>query len=185
MTWPWELPRYQALLDGAALIAIAGEPEPDLLAHVDPARLGRARPLEGTKLYIQAVNERLLNWTIAAYPTEGQARQVFGEPDVDRLWDAVASAVRLDAADPVEAWNEHLAELGCRSESLNELSLDAVAPAVPEPTSPSGSCPERDGCVAWARRATEFGTSGTCPRRRSSPVPIGGGRKAPSARRVR
>ena len=126
LTWPWELARYQAFVDGAAVIMIAGDPEPELLADLDGARLGRARPLEGTKLYIQAVTERLINWTIAAYPTEGQARQVFGEPDVDRLWDAVARAVRLDAADPVAAWHEHLEKLGRRCEHLNDSAFDAV-----------------------------------------------------------
>lgn len=125
-TWPWVLSRYQALLEGAALIAITGDPEPELLAGVDPARLGRAQPLDGMKLYVRAVTERLTNWTIAAYPTEGQARQVFGEPDVDRLWNAVASAVRLDAADPVNAWREHLDRLRGRTERLNALALDAV-----------------------------------------------------------
>jgi aminopeptidase len=126
VTWPWELARYQAFVDGAAVIMIAGDPEPELLADLDGARLGRARPLEGTKLYIQAVTERLINWTIAAYPTEGQARQVFGEPDVDRLWDAVARAVRLDAADPVAAWHEHLEKLDRRCELLNDFAFDAV-----------------------------------------------------------
>jgi aminopeptidase len=126
LTWPWELARYQAFVDGAAVIMIAGDPEPELLADLDGARLGRARPLEGTKLYIQAVTERLINWTIAAYPTEGQARQVFGEPDVDRLWDAVARAVRLDAPDPVAAWQEHLEKLGRRCEHLNDFAFDAV-----------------------------------------------------------
>jgi aminopeptidase len=126
ITWPWDMKRYEALREGAALIAISGDPEPELLADIDPSRLGRARPLEGTKVYVQAVTERLLNWTIAAYPTEGQARQVFGEPDLDRLWDAIVRAVRLDAADPVEAWREHLDRLHRRSERLNELAFDAV-----------------------------------------------------------
>lgn len=126
ITWPWDLPRYQALLEGAALIAITGDPEPELFGDVDLNRLGRARPLEGTRLYVQAVTERLLNWTIAAYPTEGQARQMFGEPDVDRLWDAVARAVRLDAADPVSAWREHLDKLRGRAARLNDSTLDAV-----------------------------------------------------------
>jgi aminopeptidase len=126
VTWPWDLRRYEALHEGAALIAITGDPEPELLADVDPGRLGRARPLEGTKLYVQAVTERLTNWTMAAYPTEGQARQIFGEPDVGRLWDAVAQAVRLDADDPVRAWREHLDALRRRAERLNDLALDAV-----------------------------------------------------------
>ena len=122
-TWPWELARYQALADGAAVILISGDPEPELLADVDLARIGRARPLEGTKLYVQAVTERLINWTIAAYPTAGQARQVFGEPDVDRLWDAVAHAVRLDAADPVAAWNEHIEKLDRRERAPERIRL--------------------------------------------------------------
>ena len=53
---------------------------------------------------LRAQNERTVNWTIAAYPTEGQAKQVFGEPDTERLWEAVAHAVRLDEADPVASW---------------------------------------------------------------------------------
>lgn len=126
VTQPWDLVRFQALLDGAAVIQIAGDPAPGLLADLDQARVGRAQPLEGTKLWVQAVNERLVNWTIAAYPTEGQARQVFGEPDVDRLWDAVAQAVRLDAADPVEAWRGHIRKLRRRAARLDELALDAL-----------------------------------------------------------
>lgn len=125
-TWPWDLVRYEALADGAAVILIAGDPEPELLADVDLGRLGRARPLEGTKLYVQAVTDRSINWTIAACPTEGQARQVFGEPDVERLWEAVAHAVRLDAADPVAAWNEHLERLDRRCGQLNDHAFDAV-----------------------------------------------------------
>jgi aminopeptidase len=122
----WDLARYRAFLDGAAVIQVAGDPEPELLADLDPARVGKARPLEGSKLWVQAVNERLVNWTIAAYPTEGQARLVFGEPDVDRLWDAVAQAVRLDAPDPVEAWREHLTKLQRRCDRLDGLALDAL-----------------------------------------------------------
>ena len=51
---------------------------------------------------------------------------MFDEPDVDRLWDEVARAVRLDEPDPVAAWNEHVERLQARATSLNELRLDAV-----------------------------------------------------------
>ena len=32
---------------------------------------------------------------------------MFGEPDVERLWEAVAHTVRLDEPDPVAAWRRH------------------------------------------------------------------------------
>jgi aminopeptidase len=125
-TTPWSLARAQALVDGAAIIQLTGEPEPELLADVDQGRLGRARQLEAAKLQLKAINEKLTNWTIAAYPTAGQAQQMFGEPDVERLWDAVAKAVRLDEPDPVAAWREHLEKLKRRCAQLNEQAFDAI-----------------------------------------------------------
>ena len=32
------------------------------------------------------LTDGLCNWTIVAYPNEGWAETVFGEPDVERLW---------------------------------------------------------------------------------------------------
>ncbi len=125
-TPPWELVRTEALLDGAAVIQFAGEAEPELFADLDQSRVGRARPIDGMKIYLRAVNERLVNWTIAAFPTEGQALQVFGEPDLERLWEAVAQSVRLDEPDPVASWRAHVDKLHRRCEQLNALGLDAV-----------------------------------------------------------
>ncbi len=125
-TRPWELVRMEALLEGAAVIQIAGEAEPELLADVDQSRVGRARAVDGMKIYLRAVNERIINWTIAAYPTEGQAQQVFGEPDLERLWDAVMRSVRLDEPDPVASWRAHIEKLRARCEQLDALALDAV-----------------------------------------------------------
>jgi aminopeptidase len=126
LTKPWERVRFEAMLEGAAVIQFAGEPEPELLADVDQGRVGRARGVEGMQIYLRAVNERIINWTIAAFPTEGQARQVFGEPDLDRLWEAVAHAVRLDEPDPVEAWRAHCAKLRERCRLLEERAFDAI-----------------------------------------------------------
>jgi aminopeptidase len=51
---------------------------------------------------------------------------VFGEPDVERLWQAVATAVRLDEPDPVAAWREHVERLQERAQALNERRFDAL-----------------------------------------------------------
>ena len=76
--------------------------------------------------YLSAMNKRLINWAIVAYPNEGWAQSVFGEPDVERLWRAVVTATRLDERDPVEAWRAHIEKLVARSAQLNERDFDAV-----------------------------------------------------------
>ncbi|HEY3184598.1 MAG TPA: aminopeptidase, partial [Gaiellaceae bacterium] len=125
-THPWHLERLEAAIGGGAIIGILGEAEPDLLADVDQARVGKARPVELNRRYLGAVNERQMNWTLAAHPTAGQAQAMFGEPDVDRLWEAVAFAVRLDEDDPIASWREHVQRLKRRTDELNALELDAV-----------------------------------------------------------
>jgi len=123
---PWLVARADVIFDGNCLIAISGEPEPDLLAGVDPARLGKARPLEVVERQLKAVNDRTFSWTIAVYPTDGQARTMFGEPDVERLWQAVSHAMRLDEPDPVAAWHEHHERLQARCAQLDRHAFDAV-----------------------------------------------------------
>src|SRR5581483_4414484 len=54
------------------------------------------------------------------------AQQVFGEPDVERLWEKVAFCMRLDEPDPVEAWRQHLERLAERTNALNELRPDGL-----------------------------------------------------------
>ena len=109
-----------------ALIGLTGNPDPELLADLDPALVGRSDPRKLRELSIRSITGRHVNWTIVAAPNEGWAHQVFGEPDLERLWDAVATATRLDAPDPVEAWRQHLETLEERAAALNERAFDAV-----------------------------------------------------------
>ena len=122
----WQLTRLESMIEGGAQIGIIGEAEPDLFADVDQERVGKARPLELNRRYLAAVNDRKLNWTLAAHPTAGQAEAMFDEPDVERLWEAVAFCTRLDEADPVAAWRDHTAHLRRRAGQLDALELDAV-----------------------------------------------------------
>ena len=111
-TPPWALAKIDHLAEQhGALIQIVGDPEPELLADLDGARVGKTRSQEVAERYVKATNQRLINWAIVAYPNEGWAKTVFGEPDVERLWEAVASATRLDEPDPVEAWRAHIDKL--------------------------------------------------------------------------
>jgi aminopeptidase len=127
----WTPPHLLQWLDDlekarGALIAIVGDPEPDLFSDLDPERVGKARMLALNEQQLRQLNDGSLNWLIVAYPNEGWAKTVFGEPDVARLWDAVGSAVRLDAADPVGAWEAHIAKLAARADALNRRRFVAV-----------------------------------------------------------
>jgi aminopeptidase len=113
-------------LAGNALIATSTDPEPELLADLDGERIGRAVQQEVTEIRLQQMAQNTVNWCGIGAPTEAWAERVFGEPDVDRLWDLVAFCMRLDEPDPVAAWTEHLARLAERTKQLNELHADAL-----------------------------------------------------------
>lgn len=115
--WPEERP---------ALIALTGNPDPDLLSALDPALVGRADPREIRALMSTAIAARRFNWSIVSAPNAGWASQVFGEPDVERLWEAVATATRLDEPDPVEAWRAHTEKLKARADALEARGFDGV-----------------------------------------------------------
>ncbi len=121
---PWLVERLRNLGEiGGALVAITGNPEPELYADLDGERVGKARMREVAEESLK-LTDGLCNWTIVAYPNAGWAQTVFGEPDVERLWDAVGAAVRLDEADPVAAWRDHIARLQQRAAALNERRFD-------------------------------------------------------------
>ncbi len=123
---PWLVKRIDDLgVDGGALLAIAGNPEPELLADLDGARVAGARMRKLAEAGLRLTGGRC-NWSIVAYPSEGWAKLVFGTPDVEALWNAIATAVRLDEPDPVAAWREHLDRLGERAGALNERRFDAL-----------------------------------------------------------
>ena len=89
-TPPWTLALLDHMIETrGATIAITGEAEPELLADLDQRRAQRTRARLGRGEAARRENRRLIQWTIVGYPNEGWATAVFGEPDVERLWDAV------------------------------------------------------------------------------------------------
>jgi aminopeptidase len=123
---PWLVKRLDDLGEnGGALLGLTGNPEPEVFADLDGARVGRARMRAVSEASLR-LTDGLCNWSIVAFPNEGWAKTVFGEPDLERLWEAVASAVRLDEPDPVAAWRAHIDKLVRRADDLNERRFDAL-----------------------------------------------------------
>lgn len=124
---PWAISMLKTLTaEKGVFIQISGDPEPNLLADLDGARVGRARPRAVLAEWERMVSNRLVSWTIVPAPTAGWAEQVFGSPDVGPLWEAVERAVRLDRPDPVAEWRAHVARLDRIATALTERRFESL-----------------------------------------------------------
>jgi aminopeptidase len=123
----WLLRRLDEVAErrGAAIM-IGGDSRPELFADLDQARVGKARMLPWLERWAGMVLNDRIAWSIIAFPTPSWATEVFGEPDVDRLRAAVASALRLDEPDPAAAWRGRMDELRERAAALTERRFTAV-----------------------------------------------------------
>ncbi len=117
--------------NGHALLSITGV-DPDLLRDVDPQAIAAQRSAEGRAMLpvSRLVSADAINWCVVGYATPGWAARVFpglpAEQQVDKLWEAIFRTVRLDAADPIAAWERHSADLLDRSAYLNGKQYDAL-----------------------------------------------------------
>ena len=120
-----------AFRGGAARLAIAGD-NPSLLAGQNPDRVSRANRSRSAayRPAMELITTFATNWSIVSYATPAWARTMF--PDlaqdeaVERLWDAIFAATRVDAPDPVAAWRQHNAALGARTATLNARQYAAL-----------------------------------------------------------
>jgi aminopeptidase len=126
-TPPWMLQRVEEEAERrTAVINTIGEPERDVFAEIDPHRVANSLMPDVRRAFWTAFDHGRMPWTIVAFPTPDWAKQVFGEPDLARLWDAVRATVRLDEPDPVRAWQEHVEMLMERAAQMNERRFDAI-----------------------------------------------------------
>jgi aminopeptidase len=129
LSWtpPWLLKRAKQVGDErAAVVALTGDAEPNLLADLPGDRVGKARMLALAEESNRQITEQLNNWTVIGVPNVGWAEQMFGEPDLERLWKAVEFTVRLDEDDPVAAWRAHVERIGKRARTLDDLQVDSI-----------------------------------------------------------
>jgi aminopeptidase len=109
-----------------AVIMLSGTPDPRLFDDLDPVLVARSDQREVREAWLPLVSERRVNWAIASAPNEGWANEIFGSPDLERLWQAVAAATRLDQPDPVAAWREHADTLKRRAEQMTSRGFDSI-----------------------------------------------------------
>jgi aminopeptidase len=128
----WVAKGYEEMAEnGAAFLSITGS-NPDLLKDADPERVSNAnkasgKAMEGFRSYIMSDK---ISWSIVAVPSLGWAKKVFPEDSeekaVEKLWEAIFVATRINQADPVSAWQEHLSLLDDKMNALNEKHYHAL-----------------------------------------------------------
>lgn len=122
----WKAKGYEEMAaDGAAFLYISSG-NPDLLKGIDPIRIATANKTAGKALekYREYTLNDKVSWTVLAVPSKEWAEKVFPDVEeseqVNKLWDAIFAATRIDQEDPILAWEEHDKNLQKRLKLLNE-----------------------------------------------------------------
>jgi aminopeptidase len=114
----------------AVLSVYANDPDqlkdapPDLVAVVQQTT---ARSVQSFR---ELISRNQTNWSVVAAAAAAWAARVFPglEPheQVRQLWGAIIRLCRLDRADPIAAWEEHLKALATRTDQLNQKQYSAL-----------------------------------------------------------
>lgn len=128
----WETAKRNAFVEeGAAFISIISS-NPDLLKGIAPERISNFQRAsgEGLREFRRAIQSDKVSWTVVAAAGKEWAEKVFpqasGDEAVNLLWEAIFKTVRLDAPDPVAAWEEHHAALHAKAEILNNYRFEKL-----------------------------------------------------------
>lgn len=110
---------------GDAVLLIYAE-DPDLLQGQDGDLYATVRGagLKPWKPFRELRGKKMMNLAIVTAPVEGSAKKIFpGDPPENRVgkyWETLFKICRIEAPDPVEAWQNHISELISRYEYLNK-----------------------------------------------------------------
>ncbi len=111
--------------DGAGYLSIYSE-DPELLKEIDPKKIAANNKAASTALkkFRKYTMNNINSWCVVSIPTKGWAKRVF--PDVseeeamEKLWDAIFKATRMDLEDPIKAWEDHVKNTEEKVKFLNE-----------------------------------------------------------------
>lgn len=122
----WKAKGYEEMAkEGCAFLFIVSN-NPDLLKGIDPSRIATANKTSSKALekFREYTMSDRVSWSILAVPSKEWAKKVFPNVEeseqINKLWDAIFSATRIDQEDPILAWKEHDKNLQKRLELLNE-----------------------------------------------------------------
>ncbi len=128
----WRLATSQEIVDTNTAYLVILNDNPSLFDGQDQETVAtyfRGLRLAGRPAREAAGNDRI-QWCLAAYPGKHWAAAVFPNDNEDvaqqKLWDNIATVMRLATPDPVATWKNHLEDLERRREYLNKVRLESL-----------------------------------------------------------
>ena len=132
-TFPsWQKEFYLSYVRQDAAFLTISASDPENFKDVDPVRIQKFSRAFSAE--VSEYRDRLMNnenvWCVASVPTPAWAKKVF--PDVteaeamEKLWEAIYEAVRVNEPDPVASWNAHKLNLKRQMDLLNELNFKSL-----------------------------------------------------------
>ncbi len=116
---------------GAGFISISAQ-DPELLKGVDSNKIAAAN--KASSLALKNWRKYTMNdenpWCVVSIATLSWAKKIFpqvsGEEAVEKLWQAIFSATRMDLDNPIEAWDNHMKSLKSKVDYLNKINLKSL-----------------------------------------------------------
>lgn len=116
---------------GDAILSISAT-DPDLLAGQDPELVNIYQGTLWKEMapYLRHGTNNTMNWCVISAARPVWAKKLFPKLDeekaVAKLWNTIFKMCRVDADDPVAAWEEHIRDLQARSQYLNRKQYSAL-----------------------------------------------------------
>ena len=127
---PWQEARQEHFCQTLPARIHLESADPDGLKGINMEKVTKARQMSYPilKPYLDRKENRD-QWCIAAVPGEAWAKKVFPgmrtSTAVEKLWEAILFTSRV-TEDPIQAWEEHNADLAKRCEYLNSLKIRSL-----------------------------------------------------------
>lgn len=116
---------------GAGFISIHAD-DPELLKDIDPKKIAVANKAAGIgmKPFRKYTMNDINSWCVISIPTKGWAQRVFKDlaedQAVEKLWDTIFRATRMDLENPTKAWEDHIKNLEEKVLYLNDKSFKSL-----------------------------------------------------------
>lgn len=127
LTWQEEKAKYNA--ETLPCKIYVDDEDPNAYEGVDVMKMAAVRKarFKVLKKY-RDMSDNKDQWLIVAVPSPSWAKTVFPELETEeavaKLWEAIIKTMRLDTEDPVQAWEDHIANLSDKSNKMNAMNLD-------------------------------------------------------------